>query len=417
MVLEDYLHISLVRRQNGFPLFKLQMNLLEDLVLTEKAISAYKQERKERQEKLSGGVADKGQLEDEIRGIERELHLHEAQSRAIRDIADGIAWRLFDYDRAILCEMANRPGNKHINLQGIEAELHEFGQVFNSKEGLAILNDLTHFLKLGDVTIRKDTGTFEIVEVKKGHKTSGRITRQKQDLRRTIAFFNTGKRDDEEGQIIISELDLVPDTYHTNVRTIIERAEKTGTAVERIGDHLIIQCTDFLKANDLGLEAAEAILPSAFDWADDWRKKGDLVLDFLSQEKYLNVRNYAPFSVFPLPETARVKLMTGAMWLIVFVNVSAVLRYIVDRGWKLVMAPHDYMEEYKKSGTLGTGFAAKLSQGPLSTQVPWVWFGRLGFEFLKPRTLAEMLEAILAGGPTEGTLSFVNLSGEPRIWD
>ena len=33
MVLEDYLHISLVRRHNPLPLFNLQMNLLEDLVL------------------------------------------------------------------------------------------------------------------------------------------------------------------------------------------------------------------------------------------------------------------------------------------------------------------------------------------------------------------------------------------------
>ena len=50
----------------------------------------------------------------------------------------------------------------------------------------AILTDLTHFLKLGDLIIKKDDGTFEIVEVKKGHKSSGRITRQRQEMRRTV---------------------------------------------------------------------------------------------------------------------------------------------------------------------------------------------------------------------------------------
>ncbi len=133
MILEDYLHISRVRRRSPLPLFKLQMHLVQDLVLAEKAIAGYKEKRRERQANVTAGAPDKEQLEQEIRWIERELHFHEAEYRAIRDIADGIAWRLFDYDRAILTELANRTASKHINLEGIEAELHEFGQVFNSK--------------------------------------------------------------------------------------------------------------------------------------------------------------------------------------------------------------------------------------------------------------------------------------------
>lgn len=417
MVLEDYLHISLLRRHTPLPLFKLQIHLVQDLVLAEKAIADYKQKREERCAKISEGAPDKEKLEGEVRSIDRELHFWEAECRAIRDIADGIAWRLFDYDRAILCELANRPASKHISLEGIEAELHEFGQVFNSREGIAVLNDLTHFLKLGDVTIRKDTGTFELVEVKRGHRTSGRIRRQKQDMRRTAAFLNTGEREGEEGRIVISDLGVKPETFHPNIRRIITNAEEKGAAIERIGEHLIVECTDFTRAADIGVERMRAILDPAGGWVEDWAQKGELVMDFLSQDKYLDVRNYSPFSIFPFPELVRVKLMTGGLFLIAYLNISAVVRYFEQRGWKVVKKPEEHMEEIEKRGAVKDIGLATLRKGPLTTEIPWPWFGRLGFEFLRPRTLVDALEAILAAGEPEAPMSFVNLSGEAEIWD
>jgi hypothetical protein len=68
------------------------------------------------------------------------------------------------------------------------------------------LNDLTHFLKLGDVTIRHGADQFELIEVKKGHKTSGRITRQRQNLRQTLALLDARELDVEEGRVVITDV-------------------------------------------------------------------------------------------------------------------------------------------------------------------------------------------------------------------
>ncbi len=417
MVLEDHLRTSLIRRNTFLPLFKLQMNLLQDLVLAEKAIAAYKERIEEHKEKISVDDPGREKLQEELPWMQRELHFHEAERRAIRDIADGIAWRLFDYDRAVLHELANRPGKKHINLEGIAAEVHEFGQVFNSREGIAVLNDLTNFLKLGDITIRKDSGTFEMVEVKGGTKKSGRIARQKQHLRQTVDFFNAGEQETDKGRFVITELDVTPETFHPHIRRIIEKAQDKGSAVDRIGDHLIVDCTDFPKSVEYDIEEMRKIMGRARDWAEDWQKTGDVVRPFLSQDKYLVVRYFAPCSIFPYPEIVRVKLMTGALWLHSYVNLSAVLRYLEQKGWKLIKSPNEHFEEIERIGTEKSPGWATVRKGPLTSELPWGWLGRLGYEFLKPRTLLNALEAHLAAGSSDAAMIFPNFSGEFKVWD
>ncbi len=417
MVLEDYLHISLKRRSEPLPLFKLQIHMIQDLGIAEKTVSHYKTEREDRLNKIGRGEGDKEQLEREIRGIERELHFNEAEVRAIRDIADGITWRLFDYDRAALSELANKPGKKYLNIEGIEAELEEFAAVFNEEEGIAVFNDLTHFLKLGDVTIRKNSGEFEIVEVKKGHKTSGRITRQKQHMQRTVTFLNKGEREHEEGRIVLTELNVVPETFHRVIVQMTRDAEKNGAAVERIGNYMVVECTDFMKAREIGPDWIDSIRSQAREWTEAWVAKGDWVHPFWSQERYLEVRNYAPFSVFPLPELARVKLMTGALWVVANVNISAIIRYIEERGWKVLMTPDELVKEAEEKGSAKMMGLVKVRKGPCTVEVPFPLLGRVGLEFLKPKTLVDTLEGVLASRGAVAPMTLISFTGEDAIWD
>ena len=417
MVLEDYLHRSLKRRQAPLPLFKLQIHMIQDLTVAEQAIAHYKREREECLKRIDNGQDEKERLEGEIQVIERELHFNEAEVRALRDIADGIAWRLFDFDRATLSELANRPGKKHLNIEGINAELHEFGAVFHERQGIAVFNELTHFLKLGDVTIRKNSGEFEIVEVKKGHKTSGRITRQRQDMRRSVTFLNTGEREEEEGRIVISELDIRPETFHGLVEGIVREAGEKGVVVNRIGDHLIVECTDFMRAREIDRGRRESVMAQTREWTEAWVSRGDFLLSHWSQEKYLEIRNYAPFSIFPFPEIVRVKLMTGALWLVAYVNISAVIRYFEQRGWRVVRPPEELLEEAEAKGSARMMGLVTVKKGPCTIEVPAPLLGRLGFEFIRPRTLVDILEAVLSSGEPAAPMSFVNLQGEREIWD
>lgn len=414
MILEDHLHITLLRRNSPLPLFKVQLAMLTDLVTSEQAISQYKKAKTERQGTLDNNLAS-GSEDEELRWIDREIHFHQAICRAIRDIADGIAWRLFDYDRTTLTIIANRPSSKHINPTGIESELLEFAHVFESKEGIAILNDLTNCLKLADVTIRKDEGTFELVEVKTGHKSSGRITRQKQDLRRTVGLINTGKTDDE--RMDISQLDVTPQTYLRNIVSVIQEAEKNGAGIQIIGGYLLVECTDFEKASEKEFEKIKLILDRGKERRAKWVRDGDIVIDLLSQDKYMDVKNYAPFSVYPLSERIRVRLMIGSLFLVSYLNVSAVLRYIQERGWKLMKSPEEHADEHRASESVDQMWLATVRKGPLTVAIPFQLFGRIGFEFLKPKSLIDIFEAKLAAGPTDIAMNMCNLSGEPEIWD
>ena len=415
MILEDFLRITSIRRKNALPLFKVQLSMLVDLVTSEQAVTKYKKAMEERQLALrtdEEGGATQGEAQ---RFIEREIHFHQAICRALRDIADGIAWRLFDYDRFTLTMMANRPASKHINLSGLEAELTEFSHAFELRDGIAVFNDLTNFLKLADVTIRKDDGTFELLEVKTGHKSSGRITRQKQNLRRTLALINSGNAEEEE--IIISQVDVKPEAYMRNISSLIKDAEKAGAATMRIGESMMVECTDFEAAGNMDLENIKSILDKGRECIHKWNKSGDLVIDLVSQDKYMDVKNYAPFSIYPLAEKTRVKLMIGSLFLVSYLNVSALLRYIQDRGWNVVKTPQEHAEENKQSQSSDEIWLATVRKGPLTTAIPFQLFGRIGFEFLKPKSLVDILEAHLSAGPTGAPKNFCNLSGEAELWD
>lgn len=158
LVLEDYLDISRRRSLSVLPLFKLQLHMLQDLVIAEKAIGSYKRKLKEMSGEPLLTEEDTGpdtEVEDEsaaestpsregesvphgaeIRAIKRELYFLRSEVRSLRDIADGIAWRLFDYDRAVLHELARRPAGRHINSEGLLAELYTFAGYANAEAEL-----------------------------------------------------------------------------------------------------------------------------------------------------------------------------------------------------------------------------------------------------------------------------------------
>ena len=47
----------------------------------------------------------------------------------------------------------------------------------------------------------------------------------------------------------------------------------------------------------------------------------------------------------------------------------------------------------------------------------WSFFGRLGLEFFRLRSLVDACEAIYNNGRPEARWSLTNFSGEPRVWD
>jgi len=85
-------------------------------------------------------------------------------------------------------------------------------------------------------------------------------------------------------------------------------------------------------------------------------------------------------------------------------------------GWRVTKGPKQHLAEIDESEYLKTPLAT-VEKGPLKSSIPPAFFGRLGYEFLRPRTIYEMLEALLAAGPTDFNQTFTNLAGEAEQWD
>jgi len=429
MVLGDYLDISRRRHLTLMPLFKLQLHMLQDIVTAEQGIKQYKEkiaemagsESEDEADEIEGNKPTPEQSPEQqaaLRSMRRELYYLKAEVRALRDIGDGIAWRLFDFDRAVLHELARRPTRHHVNPEGILAELYTFAEYVN-KRHVSVLNVLTNFLKFGDVTVRRAADEFEIIEVKAGTSGGGRLTRQRQGLNEIVSLLSNDQGREIAGlPTHISSVDVVPEMFAGNLRGLLARAAADGAAVEIVGAHLLIECMDFMSVQHRRLEKDQvfAILDRGGSILTRWATAGDFVLPFDAHSRYAHAQNYAPLSIFPLEPKSCVRLVSGAASLRAFINISAVLRELEARGWTVVRSPHELAKAATASDTPERETPmAVLRKRSLTTHVPAALFGRLGMEFLKPRSMAQLLEAMFEQRREAG-YQFINFAAEYKMW-
>lgn len=146
-ILEDFISISRKRQQNPTALARLQVHMLEELLIQEAAIKHYRQRLAELESPIASGNADGRQKE--IRFAKGQRFFHRMYANAIRAIGDGIAWRAFGYDRAALRLLGERETKQHLSSEGTVQELREWSYHFERGSGIAILNALTNCLPCG----------------------------------------------------------------------------------------------------------------------------------------------------------------------------------------------------------------------------------------------------------------------------
>jgi len=140
-ILEDFLSINRKRQRNPTALARLQVYMLEELLIQEATIKQYRERLAELESPTASGNADEHQ--NEIRFVRGERFFHRMYSNAIRAIGDGIAWRAFGYDRAAMRLLGERETKQHLSSEGTVQELREWSYHFDTGSGIAILNALT----------------------------------------------------------------------------------------------------------------------------------------------------------------------------------------------------------------------------------------------------------------------------------
>ena len=100
-------------------------------------------------------------------------------------------------------------------------------------------------LAIGDVTIIKNDGSIEMVEVKSSDAGSNRVTRQKQRMREVTELLKTGKGVLDEQDTTIIRLDIAPEHDLPALFGLLQEASRTGWAGKRVSDFCYIEAFDY----------------------------------------------------------------------------------------------------------------------------------------------------------------------------
>jgi hypothetical protein len=413
-VLEDYLQISRKRRNNRLALAKLQAHLIDELVTAEASIKHYREKKAEveRVELATLGDSEQAAMKRDIKLVRRELFLWRAFANVIRSIADGVAWRALGFDRAVLRALCQNRGSQQITSQGTAEELREWARQFDYGSGVAILNSLTNCLTYGDMTIVKNDGSVEVIEVKSSKTSSSRVVRQKQRMRELVTFMSSGKGSLEGRAVEIRTLDIIPENGLDILHEMLQKTSSPpGYAAKRVSNSTYVECLDFRVIATGGVTELGDRRKSLIA---DWHERSDDVHDAESLENLAFGPNMAPFSVFPFESSVCIDLLTGAKAYRVLLNVTAVGREFENRGWHIVTTPKDVLE----AGKLEEDFMTVEKDGFWVT-LPPAQFMRMLMELLRPQVLIRQCELIRKAGPQASDNEF-NLpiyEHEATIWD
>ncbi len=418
-IIEDYLEISRKRIDNSWALSNLQLHLLTDLMSNEKIIAEYKKALGERAAREDTAPHDAKEADNDVRFIKSRIYAHQLVTQAIRCVGDGLAWRLLDYDRAVLHILASNQYSGGIkDNEGLIAELQVWAETADSTTDKSIINGITNCLRVGDVTLIRKDGTIELKEVKQSKQRGARITRQRERLYQTVNCLNTGIGDLDGTTVRIESLETRVKNYLPQIRQLAMRASSKGFATEAIGDFLIVNAMDFDRVENIQ-EAIEALESRHKSIREEWKRSGDLVIPHPGMNLLGFSRNIAPLSIFPFEPKICTDLMFGKLYLTAHLNLSSIMRLFVHRDWKVTDSVGNFVKKNNRDQSLPSSEipAFTVQKGPLTLKIPFSMVGRIPMEGLSPTTLVIAAEEILSLGSSPGAFAtFPNFVYEKEQW-
>ena len=340
----------------------------------------------------------------------------------VRQIADGIAWRTLRYDRPMLRILALKPPTGHMELASAKTEFIAAADVVETGE-LVVVNDLTNFLRYGDLTSVGEDGVT-IIEVTggPGAAKSGRKSRQKRKTENVLEFIRRGFQETDNGPQKIVDLKTEPVAHLDELRTIISEAWKRGAAQARVSDSLAVFAFDTIQMSELRAKGTNfsALVRDPFE-----QSKESLTFDSLKHFGRFT-HNVAPYSIFRLAYEDRFAIMTGRLWVVSSFNFGNLYRCLRRRDL-LVIPPRE--EGYAELEGLFPGeVAARELENPLVVsrgpphpvlKIPMSMLARLFYELMDEESFADAVEEQLDLAGQEDVATFIQSGyrAEAQLWD
>lgn len=316
---------------------------LEDILIKSRAMSSTPEEFFELQLRITDKIIDcekniaalKPMAIREPRNKEWTLReIYKAHDRMLKSVADGVALRHFQFQRPILRELAQHNQTGNVMSKGFPEEVKQAARIVSETGDRVILNDLTNFLRYGDLTIISEDGGISIKEVKTTGLPRGK---QKKELDALIKAINAGILGTGERTADYIRLPGRPSNFSRQVESIIEKSMDVNQGVysEKVCPYLWVASTYapqaikyFKKTGSIPVNAPMPFLKEdIFSWADSLMLFGDFS------------PNTMPYSVFPFSENLISRIMIGEILIKAVVSRKELIKSLKGKGWDLIPAP------------------------------------------------------------------------------
>jgi hypothetical protein len=345
-ILQSLFEKSLAAHHGHYPLLQLQLELLGSIIDADSARRTYLRDKGRIRQATRGLAAKRAGSERMKKAQSRLRDMEEAEIAAqwvvdrLRSIGDGIAWRFLNYDRAILRLLAeHEPVSTPEYNKGLMSELNELVRLGVEQGQNVLLNGITNFLRVGDITTCNPlTGEIGLIEVKSSTNTSLRARRQGEHLALVQEGLQSGVS--QMGGMKIRRI-MAQEPLRTYVRSIEQamlEAEQRLSASRKFGDYLTIAVSALDKiAESVPQENHSQIWNPTLDRLYSVRQSSaDILLDPMSSLLPIShfSPNMAPYAIYPINPTLRFGLLGGEFWVLSLLNISGLARWLERRGWK-----------------------------------------------------------------------------------
>lgn len=365
--------------------------------------------------------------------------------RVIMTIADGIAWRLLNFDRPFIAKLGEnkRTGvqlNSEDNLKTLE-RVRYWVKEYNSK---VLLTDITHYITVGDVIDITNDQTMVSEMKQSGKRIINAYTLSKQHPNSKVSsqgkrvlnaqYVKDGRKmtiekDNKILSLPIWDIPIKLDNYFKNVNHLINRARVKGFSTHKY-KHLEIKCINLDTLKNLN----ENELISDDEYKNVFKQLNSEFTDSFTLSNLDSFYVYGkefpygltPYSIYPLNKDNSFDLMTGNTLLISHINLEEIKNIFRKNGWTVSdksMAgnkPGSLIDKLESEGMLEEmphSIFFYINKDRFNIGVPFQVIKMLGMDFMTTSTLIKYYEYIKNNStPDVDDVIVPFIKGEQEVW-